>query len=137
MQKKITILFWVCLFIFFNSFLSFGAANEAQRHDFKKNSNSLLFYHFQESQKTTKKREIRPLRRFSKQQKNTTPRKGDDLWILRLIFLVAFLSILTFAASAIMLAIYGMSSLWLTLMIISGLLGVLPMLAIGGALLFR
>jgi hypothetical protein len=59
------------------------------------------------------------------------------LWILKLIYLVALLSILTFALSAIMLATGGMSSLWLTLMIVGGVIGVLPLIVIGGALLFQ
>jgi hypothetical protein len=76
-------------------------------------------------------------RLFYKKNKNTPPRKGDDLWILKLIYLVALLSILTFALSAIMLATGGMSSLWLTLMIVGGVIGVLPLIVIGGALLFQ
>mgnify|MGYP006981760173 CR=1 FL=1 len=61
----------------------------------------------------------------------------DDLWVLKLLLVVIFLGIITFALSAIMLAIGGMSSLWLTLMIIGGIIGVLPMLLIGALLLFR
>ncbi len=70
-------------------------------------------------------------------KKRNTSRPTDDLWILQVIFLVAFFGIVTFALSAIMLAIYGYSVLWLTLMIIGGVIGVLPMLIIGAALLFR
>ncbi|MGB0864313.1 MAG: hypothetical protein ACPG19_11375 [Saprospiraceae bacterium] len=76
-------------------------------------------------------------RLFYKKNKKMPPRKGDDLWILKLIYLVALLSILTFVLSAIMLAIGGMSSLWLTLMIVGGIIGVLPfIIIIGAALLF-
>jgi hypothetical protein len=88
--------------------------------------------------KKGKNKGVRVFKRlFYKKNKKTPPRKGDDLWILKVIYLVALLSILTFALSAIMLAIGGMSSLWLTLMIVGGVIGVLPLVVIGGALLFQ
>lgn len=103
-----------------------------------KKLNPLLFSTFFKKIKKDKKKGVRVFKRlFYKKNKKTPPRKGDDLWILKLIYLVALLSILTFALSAIMLATGGMSSLWLTLMIVGGIIGVLPLIVVGGALLFR
>lgn len=101
-------------------------------------SNLSLFFIFFKKANKSKNKGARVFKRlFYKKNKNTPPRKGDDLWILKLIYLVALLSILTFALSAIMLATGGMSSLWLTLMIVGGVIGVLPLIVIGSALLFQ
>lgn len=125
MQKKIALAFIIAfLFILDNSYA-------------KMQPQTTPFLIHQGLQSKPNKKSHRFIRKIQKriQKKQLTP-PNDDLWVLQLIFLVAFIGIVTFALSAIMLAIHGMSSLWLTLFIVGGIIGVLPLLIIGAALLF-
>lgn len=92
-------------------------------------------HHIKSKKKKVVHRIIQKIKKRVQKRRPSPP--NDDLWVLQLFFLVAFLGILTFTLSAIMLAMNGMSTLWLTLFITGGIIGVFPMLLIGAFLVFK
>jgi len=129
MKKKFTFIFFIAFFFFLENVHSKMMPQTAQSSHLTNTISKT------NNKKFKKFKTFKSLRKLIKRQKYQPP--NDDLWVLQLIFLVAFCGIVTFALSAIMLAIHGLSSLWITLMIVGGIIGVLPMLLIGAFLLFR
>ena len=90
---------------------------------------------FKYSKKITKQiRRRRISRKIYKAFKKSPPR--DDLGFLKAIYVVAFMGVIIFALASIVMAVMGWSIFWGIAMITGGIIGVLPMLVVGFALVF-